>query len=190
MASFVFYGGVHSILIGELSLFTFKVAIDGYIRTVILLIVLGCFRSSFCSFYLLLLSSLAMWWLSLVLCLDSFLCVCLLIGFWFVVTIRFIYNRPCLLWGLLLPGWAELGPGAAACGTGFRDWRWPVDGQLSLWCWQSRVRTPKQRLTSQCQQAPQMAPSGAFVPKGIPSSLLPLWEANISKRFWPRLLKN
>ena len=67
-------------------------------------------------------------------CLDSFLCVCLLIGFWFVVTIRFIYNRPCLLWGLLLPGWAELGPGAAACGTGFRDWRWPVDGQLSLWC--------------------------------------------------------
>ena len=60
MASFVFYGGVHSILIGELSLFTFKVAIDGYIRTVILLIVLGCFRSSFCSFYLLLLSSLAM----------------------------------------------------------------------------------------------------------------------------------
>lgn len=58
------------------------------------------------------------------------LCVCLLIGFWFVVTIRFLYNRPCLLWGLLLPGWAELGPGAAACGTGFWDWRWPVDGQL------------------------------------------------------------
>ena len=148
-----------------------------------MLIVLGCFHGSF----LFLLPSFALFpchVMAIFSVMFGFLslCVCLLIGFWFVVTVRFLYNRPSLLWGLMLPGWAELGPGAAAWGTGFWDWRWPVDGQLSLWCCQSRVRTPKQRLTSQCQQAPQMAPSGALVPKGIPSSLLPLWEASISKR--------
>ena len=79
--------------------FTFKVIIGRYVLIVILVTV---FRWVFlvvflfvCFFLFLLLSSLVIWCLSLVLCLDSFLFfVCVsIIDFWFVATKRFIYRN-------------------------------------------------------------------------------------------------
>ena len=51
-----------------------------------------------CSFLLLSLSSFVVWWLSLVICLISFLLlICLfVIGFSFFITLRFLYNILCI----------------------------------------------------------------------------------------------
>ena len=57
----------------------FKVIIDRYIFSAILLILFFLFFSSS------LLSSFVMWWLSLVLCLDSFLFCCMCVHYWFLV---------------------------------------------------------------------------------------------------------
>lgn len=118
------------------------------------------------------------------------LCVYLLIGFWFVVTIRFLYNRPFSYGGCYSMGgqsWAlgQLPVGlASGPGAGLLMGSW-VSGADSLeWGLQDST------WHHQCRQAPQMGPSSAFVPKGIPGGLLPLWEANIGKWFWPWLLKN
>ena len=67
-------------------------------------VVLLCFFG--CSFLPLLVSSLVIWWLSLVLCLDSFvcfffICVCI-INFWLVFTMRFTYGN---LYVIILSCW-------------------------------------------------------------------------------------
>ena len=76
------------ILVGALNLLMFKLIIDMYVLTAILLIVLDLFLEAFFS---LLFPCLVIWWLTLVLCLDSFFfVVCVsIIGFWFLVTMRF-----------------------------------------------------------------------------------------------------
>ena len=73
--------------------FIFEVIIDRYVLSATLFFFNYYFYSSFDSFFLLL-SSLGTWWLSLVLCFESFLSVhvCIFIGFWFVVTLHLIYN--------------------------------------------------------------------------------------------------
>ena len=83
------------ILVGALNLLMFKLIIDMYVLTAILLIVLDLFLEAFFSliFFSLLFPCLVIWWLTLVLCLDSFFfVVCVsIIGFWFLVTMRFWY---------------------------------------------------------------------------------------------------
>ena len=91
---FCIHSATLCILIGTFTPFIFKVIIDMYVLIAILFIVSGHFCSTFLLF-LPLLSSLVIWWLSLVLCLDSSVfCVCVSItDFWFVVSMRFIYSN-------------------------------------------------------------------------------------------------
>ena len=70
-SGFCFHWATQGVLIGAFNPVIFKVIIDIYVLIGILLI----FSDLCCFFLLFLFFSLVVWWLSLVLCLDSFLCV-------------------------------------------------------------------------------------------------------------------
>ena len=81
-----------------LNQFTFKVIMEMYVLTHTLLIALYFFGRSF--FLPFLFGSLLMiWWLSLMLCLNSFFFIVWIytVDFWFVVTMRFWYAVYCKL---------------------------------------------------------------------------------------------
>lgn len=94
---FFIHSATLCLLIEAFSSFTFKVIIDRYALLPSCYLLSVCFYSSFL-FFTFLFSSLVVWWYCLVLCLDSFLFVgCApIVGFWFVVSMRFIYIDLCI----------------------------------------------------------------------------------------------
>jgi len=80
------------LLIVSFTPLTFIVIIDIYVFIAVVLLVFSSFVVSLNSF-LPFLSSFVVWWFSLVVCLYSFICrFCVyVVGFWFVVTVGFIY---------------------------------------------------------------------------------------------------